>query len=159
MQKLNLGGGSQRIKDFINVDLCKEADIKHDLRNPLPFENNSVEEIMAIHVIESFYRWELPNILKDWKRVLKGKITIEFTDLDDTIKLYLSDNEDDRRGGKWGLYGNQEQEVDPIVLHKYDYTKKELDGLLKEAGFNVLEFTRENIQHNPKRDWRVICFT
>lgn len=153
--KLLLGGGSQRVEGFTNVDLCEGADVKHDLRNPLPFEE--AEEILAIHVIESFYRWELPAILKDWRRVLRGKLTIEFTDLDDTIRLYLSDNSEERRSGKWGLYGNQESPVDPIVLHKYDYTRDELGELLTDAGFKIIEFTRQNVQHNPKRDWRVIC--
>jgi predicted SAM-dependent methyltransferase len=153
--KLLLGGGQQKIEGFLNVDLCDEADVKHDLRNPLPFDE--VEEIMAVHVIESFYRWELPAILSDWRRVLKGRMTIEFTDLNDCVDLYKSNNEDEHRSGKWGLYGNQERAVDPIVLHKYDYTVKELEQLLIEAGFKIIEFTRAGVQHNPKRDWRVIC--
>jgi len=78
--KLNLGCGKQKLEGYIGVDVCPEAELNHDLRNPLPFEDNSVEEILAIHLIESFYQWEFPPVLKDWYRVLQpnGKITIEF---------------------------------------------------------------------------------
>lgn len=157
--RLNIGGGQQKIEGFTNVDLCSEADIKHDLREPLPFPDKSIEEIMAIHVIESFNQWEFPRILKDWSRVLNGKMTIEFTDLKLSAGMYLNGEGEERKWGHWGLYGNQEQEVDPIVLHHYVYEKEELENLLKEAGFNNISFTKENIQHIPKRDWRVECFT
>ncbi len=157
MTKLNLGGGSLRFPDFINVDLCEEADIKHDLKNPLPFEDKSVDEIMAIHVIESFYKWEFLEVIKDWTRVLNGKLTIEFTDLDTCCKMYLSDNEDDKKYGKWGFYGDQDKVCDPIVYHKYDYTIEELVNILKEVGFKDMQITKEGVLHNSKRDSRIIC--
>lgn len=153
--KISVGGGQQKIEGFINVDLCEEADIKHDLRNPLPFEDKSIDEIMAIHVIESFNQWEFTKILKDWARVLKGKITIEFTDLKLAAEMYLHGEGERKKWGHWGLYGNQEKEIDPIVLHHYVYEKGELENLLKEAGFINIIFTKENIQHIPERDWRV----
>jgi len=157
MKKLNIGGGQTKIKDFINIDLCDEADIKHDLREPLPFGDGEVEEIMAVHVIESFYKWEFLEVIKDWARVLKGKLTIEFTDLDTCCKMYLSDNEDDKKYGKWGFYGDQDKICDPIVYHKYDYTIKELEEILKDVGFTVEEITKEGVLHNKKRDSRIIC--
>lgn len=158
MTKLNLGGGSLRFEGFINVDLSPQADLKHDLRNPLPFEANSVDEIIAIHVIESFYQWEFPDILKDWVRVLKpgGKMSIEFTDLDDTIALYLSDNESNKQSGRWGLYGNQSRPVDPIVLHHYVWRLPEMEAMLRSLKVTSIEPTREGIYHSNVRDWRLI---
>ena len=158
MKKLNLGGGDLRIEGFINVDLCEGADMKHDLKEILPFEDKSVDEIMAIHVIESFYKWEFLEIIKDWARVLKGKMTIEFTDLDTCCQMYLSDNEDDKKYGKWGFYGDQDKICDPIVYHKYDYTIKELVGMLEEVGFKDIRITKDGVMHNQKRDSRIICF-
>jgi predicted SAM-dependent methyltransferase len=155
--KLNLGCGNQKIEGFTGIDLCEEADLKHDLRKPLPFPDKSVDEIMAIHLIESFNQWEFPEILKDWRRVLKGKMTIEFTDLKLAAGMYLNGEGEEKKWGHWGLYGNQENPVDPIVLHHYVYEKEELEKLLIEAGFKNINFTKENIQHIPKRDWRVIC--
>ena len=156
--RINWGGGQKKIEGFINVDLCSEADVIHDLKDSLPIKDGSVEEIMAIHVIESFYKPDFLRIIKDWKRVLNGKMTIEFTDLDSTVNLYLSKNEDEYRMGKWGLYGNQDVPCDPIAYHHYVYTVEELRGILESEGFTKIEFTKENIQHEPKRDFRVICY-
>lgn len=159
MQKLNIGGGSLRQDGFVNIDLCPDADIKHDLRKPLPFGDGEIDEILAVHVIESFYQWELTDILKDWYRVLKlgGKMTIEFTDLDSSINMYLSPEEETSRYGRWGLHGNQKEPDNPIVYHHFVYRKDEVNNLLKLVGFNNIEFTKDNIQHNKIRDWRVIC--
>jgi predicted SAM-dependent methyltransferase len=154
--RLNLGCGNQKIDGFVGVDLCPEAELHHDLRKPLPFEDNSIEEILAIHVVESFYRWEFPSILTDWYRVLKvgGKITIEFTSLTDTINLYLGD---DKQHGHWGLFGNQEEPIDPIVLHHYVYEKDELKELMEKTGFYDIKFSNEDINHVNNRDWRLVA--
>lgn len=155
--KLNLGCGSQKIDGFIGVDLCPEAELHHDLRNPLPFEDNSIEEILAIHLIESFYQWEFPAVLKDWYRVLQqgGKITIEFTSLTDTIKMYLGD---DKQHGHWGLYGRQDVPIDPIVLHHYVYEKDELKELAEKTGFCDIEFSSKDMNHVNGRDWRMYAY-
>jgi predicted SAM-dependent methyltransferase len=156
MLKLNLGCGIQKISDFVNIDLHEGADLQYDLRFGLPYDDKSVDEIMAIHVIESFYAWEFPDIIKGWYRVLKdnGKLTIEFTSLSDTISMYLSGN----RYGAWGLYGDQSKPVDPIVVHHYVYEKDELESILTNVGFKNIIFTLEGVQHVPVRDWRAICY-
>lgn len=151
--RLNLGSGATKIPGFVNVDLCHGSDIQHDLREPLPFKDGSIDEIKATHVIESFYQWELKDILKDWKRVLNGTITIEFTDLNDTIKLYLNGE----IHGLWGLYGRQDEPIDPIVTHKYVWTKENLINLLEECGFKDIQLNKNNIKHHPVRDWVVTC--
>lgn len=157
--KLNLGGGQLPLDGFLNVDMCEGADIRHDLRNPLPFDEQSIDEIMAVHLIESFHKWELKNILQDWFRVLKpgGKLTIEFTDLDRTIALYRSSDPDKHRSGYWGLYGNQDVPVDPIVLHHFVWRLEDLAGMLISIGFSEVINTTDNILHNPERDFRLIC--
>ena len=155
--KLNLGSSDIKMEGFIGVDLCEGAELKHDLKEPLPFPDKSVEEIMVIHCIESFYKWEFLKIIKDWHRVLNGKMTIEFTDLDTCCRMYLSDNEDDKKYGRWGFYGDQDKICDPIVYHKYDYTIEELVDILKEAGFKDIQITKEGVLHNQKRDSRIIC--
>lgn len=52
--KLNLGCGTNKLKDFINVDSRKEVkpDIVADLNKRLPFESNSVDFILTEHVLE-----------------------------------------------------------------------------------------------------------
>lgn len=157
--KLNLGAGNVKLPGFTNVDINEGADFRHDLREPLPFRDGSVSEIVAIHVIESFYKWQFLEIIKDWKRVLKGKLTIEFTDLDQAINMYLSNDPKEKQYGKWGLYSGQDIPGNPLEYHHYVYTVDELKGILEETGFTDITTTQENILHHKKRDFRIICFS
>lgn len=52
--KLHLGCGNKKIKDYINCDVSKQVkpDKIVDLEKKLPFENNSVDEIIIEHVLE-----------------------------------------------------------------------------------------------------------
>lgn len=136
--RLNLGGGDLHFEGFLNIDLSDEADFKHDLRLPLPITPNCIDEIIVVHVIESFNEWAFPDVLADWFRVLKpgAKITIEFTVLSKAIDLYLNGKTEKlKRDGHWGLYGRQDIPCDPIILHHYVYEQDELDRLLKKSWF------------------------
>ena len=52
--RLNLGCGNTRLDGFLGVDLfpCRGMDVQHDLNLPLPFPDDSVEEVVSHHVIE-----------------------------------------------------------------------------------------------------------
>lgn len=53
--RLNLGCGNTRIDDFVGVDFMPSdaVDVSHDLTQfPWPWDDNSVDEIIAFHLIE-----------------------------------------------------------------------------------------------------------
>jgi len=52
--KIELGGGSRnRGDDWLNVDICETADIKHNLdRLPYPFDDDSIDEVYSSHCFE-----------------------------------------------------------------------------------------------------------
>ena len=68
--KLNLGGVPGEKKGFKIVSLIPEADYVHNLDEyPLPFEDNSIEEIRASHIIEHLK--EPLDFLKECYRIMK----------------------------------------------------------------------------------------
>ena len=73
--KLNLGCGYNKVPGFVNVDsnpLC-EPDLIADLESTLPWEDNSVDEILLNHVLEHLGQ-DTKTYLKMWQefyRVLK----------------------------------------------------------------------------------------
>ncbi len=82
--KLNLGCGDKILDDYVNVDIAseragKKPDVISDIRKLDNFPDNYADEIMAIHVVEHFWRWEVVNVLTEWVRVLKpgGKMVLE----------------------------------------------------------------------------------
>ena len=71
--KLHLGCGKRYLEGFIHVDL---ADFEHvDYKIPVDdlsvFENESIDEIYASHVLEYFDREQVKSVLYEWRRVLK----------------------------------------------------------------------------------------
>jgi SAM-dependent methyltransferase len=76
--KLNLGCGHFILPGWVNVDVASlpGVDVVHDLNKlPLPFENESVDEILCDDVLEHL---DYPPILKDCHRILiaGGKLRV-----------------------------------------------------------------------------------
>jgi SAM-dependent methyltransferase len=100
--KLNLGSGRKVYSGFINVDMADlpETNIKWDLENiPLPFETNSVSEVICEHVLEHLGNFN--EFLVDLYRVTKPGgcwrfvvpyYKYEGTFRDPTHKCFFSEN-------------------------------------------------------------------
>jgi predicted SAM-dependent methyltransferase len=147
--KLHLGCGNIYFNNWINIDLDSSiADIKHDLRNQLPYEENSIDFIYNEHFIEHLTAQEGLHLLCECYRVLKpnGVLRVATFDLDDLIK-YLQPGSTD-----WRTY------VDPLNTfsavqtraeyfnltfyswgHKYLYNTEEMIRRFKDSGFTKLQ--------------------
>ena len=76
MKRLNLGCGDKILPDCINVDVAPsrrglKPDVLCDLHKLTPFEDDSIDQILSVHVVEHFWRWEVVGVLREWVRVLK----------------------------------------------------------------------------------------
>lgn len=70
--KLNIGCGKKYEKDFIGIDIrdCGQ-EIVWDVREGIPFPDESVDFIWSSHVMEHFTEDESENVLREMYRVLK----------------------------------------------------------------------------------------
>ena len=88
--KVNLGCGSNIRLDYLNVDCfpLPGVNVIHDLtRFPWPFERNSMDEVLMVHVLE-----HLPNTVKAmeevWRIARPGalvKISVPFWNSEDFV--------------------------------------------------------------------------
>jgi predicted SAM-dependent methyltransferase len=150
--KLNLGSGHRNLVGYTNVDIDPRADVVHDIRR-LPFEDESADEVLSVHAIEHFFRWEVVDILKEWRRVLKpgGKLVLECPDLTKIIRNFLAG--EPPRMTIMGLYCDPAVESE-VMVHKWAYNYPELRSVVEEAGFK--DVREEAPQwHFAKRDMRI----
>src|SRR3990167_7725799 len=70
--KLEIGGNTRGNEGYLQMDIKKlpGIDIVGDVRK-LPFPDNYLEEIYGHWILEHFYYREIPELLKEWNRVLK----------------------------------------------------------------------------------------
>jgi SAM-dependent methyltransferase len=71
--KLNIGCGPYKQNGYINIDKNKvwEPDVVLDITNGLPYEDNTIDEIMAHHVIEHLDKNDVIKFIEQCYRKLK----------------------------------------------------------------------------------------
>lgn len=147
-KKLHVGCGTNYIKDWINIDLDSPlADLKADLREPLPYKNDSVDFIFNEHFIEHITRSEGVLFLKECRRVLKNKsgvLRISTPDLRWLVAQYISGNLKEWENVYWVPKSPCELLNEGMRLwgHQYVYDQEDLIQVLKEAGFSKITLVK-----------------
>lgn len=136
--KLHLACGSDYRAGYTNVDLYHEnadqIDERFDVRT-IPYPDCSVDEILALHVIEHFDFFEGQRVLEEWYRVLKpgGKLLIETPDFLETCREFVAGPEERR----WELYNHFfAAPWIPGQTHKFLFTEDQLRCQLGWAKFS-----------------------
>ena len=160
--RLNLGAGVKRIEGFLNVDLDVDThpDIVGSISDLSAVESGTVEEIVAYHVIEHIFRWDVHDTLTEWRRVLipGGKVAIECPDLDKCIHNYLTYPDRPELSTR-GIFGDDRLR-DPLHMHHWCFTIPELINELRRAGFVKIR-EEEPQTHRPMsamRDLRLVAY-
>lgn len=119
MKLINLGCGKVFHPDWINLDLTSEIEgvISYDIRQKLPFSDNSFDACYSSHVLEHLKISETANFLEECWRILKpnGVLRIVVPDLEIIAKTYINLLQE-LKSGK----GEQEANYDWIMLELYD---------------------------------------
>ena len=93
MKLLNLACGTRYHPAWVNVDLNSRGPgvIPCDLRQGLPFTDNSFDVVYHSHLLEHFSKAFAPVFLRDCFRVLKigGIIRVVTPDLEQIVRVYL----------------------------------------------------------------------
>ena len=159
--RLNLGSGEMNVPGYLNVDRVGRGghvpDIVSDITK-LDLPDAYADEIMAIHVVEHFWVWEVENILVEWKRVLKpgGRLVLELPDLLKAARLLIKSHgrsQDAVKTAMNGLYGDPDW-MEEVMIHRWGWTPDEMEGRLLSVGFVNVRHERPQF-HKIVRDMRV----
>jgi len=143
--KLHLGCGTVRLDGWINIDLETRADLKLDVRRPLPFADGAARLIYHEHLMEHLTVEEGCACLRDWFRVLQpgGVLRIATPDLAYVVERYQG-NWRDQAWLKLPEYAFIQTRAEMINVsfrwwgHRYLYDGEELERRLREAGFDTV---------------------
>ena len=149
--RLHLGCGSNRFPEWVNVDMGRKGDLTVDLREGLPFRDDSVEAIFTEHALEHFYReHDLPLLLGEALRVLRpgGRLRVAVPDGAVALRYYHGSLEPPERAERFGqlhrrFHGTPMDVVNSAFRwkhqHLYMYDEETLGALLREVGFVAVE--------------------
>lgn len=145
--KLHLGCGTKKLEGWINIDSVPECkpDLVHDITAPLPYTDQTAEELLAEDLLEHFDKYMRYPVFCEWTRVLKvgGKITLQVPDFKTILLRYFKfgyDNFVDFIFGEnlWesriyiGHFGN----------HKWGYSQKTLKEFASLFGIETANIRR-----------------
>jgi len=165
--RLNLGCGDKILDGYVNVDVANERlgrqpDVVCDIRKLSMFPDGSCDEILAVHVVEHFWRWEVQEILAEWFRVLKpdGKMILECPNLITACEEFLKDPDGFSGPGQegqrtmWVFYGDPRWQ-DPLMVHRWGYTPRSLATMMHSIGLRQIKQEPAQFKLREPRDMRV----
>lgn len=153
IQNVHFGCGSRRFEGWTNVDMNRKGDFTADLREGLPFRDNSVALMYSEHTLEHFYReHDGPYLLSECLRCLVpgGTLRITIPDAEAYIAYYNGDIDEetgaDMKRVHARFHGTRMDVVNSAFRwkhqHFYMYDEETMRKLLEELGF--VDITRHN---------------
>lgn len=153
--KVNIGGGRIKIKDFANIDLSLSADIYFDLEKKLlPFLSSTIDTVICISTINYFSRERANDIITDTYRILKNGGVARFAtqDLKSIAEKYVQGDKkfffQKLANGKERFHGQTMADKINSWFYgyktgrdkscKYFYDFETLEMIFKEAGFSTV---------------------
>lgn len=135
---IEIGSGNYPRERYYHFDIrsnLPDLDCQVDMRY-LPLKDNSIDEILAIQVLEHVAYQETTKVLNEMRRVLRpgGMVKIYVPDLKLIARQILNNEIDFAILITW-IYGGGQGCVEDF--HRAGFTKEYLSMLLYEVGFNI----------------------
>ena len=145
MIKLHLGSGGNYIEGWINIDTGSKIKVDEcfDLRNPLPYQNNSINFIYNEHFIEHLTYDQGFLLLKECYRVLMptGVLRISTPNLEWIVEKYVENNITEWANIRFNPISKCFMLNESLRRwgHQFVYDPPELKNILRLSGFHTLK--------------------
>lgn len=142
--RLHLGCGKRYLPGWIHIDLAPgpHIDFQNSIGDLSMFANDTVDEIYCSHALEYFDRFEVTEVLAEWRRVLTpgGRLFLAVPDFQALIRIYETTGALDPILGP--LFGRMPGKGhDNFIYHRTTFDFRSLTSLLEKCGFgDVTEY-------------------
>ncbi len=165
--KLNVGCGTDYKKGWINIDNnsddnieASKLDLNWDLRNPLPFPDDSVDFIFNEHFIEHLTVEEGQAAVKDFMRVLKpgGVLRMATPDLEYAVYKYQKvpvEKDPTMKRFKMDYIKTKAERLNVSFRwwgHKWLYDWEELQRRMIDIGIQKKKMTRSKLNKSKHKE-------
>lgn len=137
MIRLDIGSKDERVRpEYTTVDLYAEAaDVRADMGD-LPYEDGTVDEIWASHVLEHVGPERTEAVLREWLRILipGHMVVIVVPNLDDACRNWLKPGTELVRARKL-IFG---EGTGPGEWHMNGWSPGDLGREVMAAGFEIV---------------------
>mgnify|MGYP001248873512 FL=1 len=139
--KLHIGGTEKKEGwKILNIQKSNNVDYIGDIRDLSQFDDNSVSEVYASHVVEHVDQKNIKNTLKGVFRILKenGKFYISVPDMEILCRIFLDPKapKEVKFHTMRMMFGGQTDDYD---YHYFGWNYEFLKNYLAEAGFKKAE--------------------
>jgi predicted SAM-dependent methyltransferase len=161
--KLELGSGKRSgMEEWIASDIGGGGDIQLDFTKPIPFPDESVEEIYSSHVLEHFsYPTPMLNLLRECRRILisEGAFRLAVPNARIFLEGYLNPERFEKeRYCTYDVGLHYDGKIDFVNFiaymggdHKHMFDEENLVHVLEESGFKNVSLR----QYDPSIDLEV----
>jgi SAM-dependent methyltransferase len=147
--RLNIGGGTQKYSNCINLELTEErdnhVDVIADVRKGIPFDDDYFEEVLMIHVIEHIERRFHKKVFEEIWRVLQpgARFIMSFPDFIEAAKAFI----ENKNGRRWDLYNSvlYGRQAGTGDYHVTAIEKNDITNALFNAGFKNVNYIGNRI--------------
>jgi len=159
--KLNLGCGMFKMDGYVNIDkYYQHADIHVDVKD-FHLPENTVEEIIAIHLLEHLNPHHIDMHLENWFKMLKvgGKLIMELPDVEEICKQYSTATKEEKGNLTICLYGAYDTYTEGKTTnitspHLWGWSPETVEERLIKVGFKSIKVLPQTTQH-PGPNFRI----
>ncbi len=155
-------GGKSGNGPWLTIDMLDGCDLYWDLRQGIPFNNNTVDKIYSSHFLEHLSYKEITQFMQECLRVLKpgGEFLISVPNAKLYIEAYM--NQQKPTGKGWFSHYHAYNNTTPIDYinymaymdghHKYMFDEDNLAFILQQSG--LIEVTSRKFDPELDPQWR-----
>lgn len=130
-----------------NPKVRNVVDVKANCIDLSMFKDNEVDEILSVNLIDHFRYQDLPQIIEEWRRVLKkgGRLIIDVGDIKGNARMILDAKDDEEL--EWALRLTYCHSRNYYDSHHWGYYPEYLQKKMRSWGFKQLWTRRDFIEH------------